>query len=458
LIPFAFIFLFEPFFMLSDLLPDVIGYLILYCGLVSLSDINHKIRNALGKFKLAIIVSTARFVAKYLLESIFPESEASMGLLIFIFVLSFFELILLIPAYKNLFEGLLSLALMHNGESVYFKKCRKILKTDRTSGEKVLIIRESSKNATEKICSLTVFFCVIKEVLVLIPELTTLTTNQSYEFIRIVRLLAFFIALPIGILWLIKSVTYFVSVYKDKPFVDNLTELRRRELLNNPIIYDARVISTGLYMLIAAFALSIDIYSDHVNVIQNCIFYAVVIFAAVVMSKFSKKWCWLAGISGVGAFISYFAHQFNETLYSDPNFYAGAAKKNVEAYYSFYKMAFFSLADAIWMLITVVIAVIFVLDIYKGFSRYPLCESKKEKKEFMSGFLIYAITSLVFAFLSCSSYIYFIFTQPNEGLGLWYFSYASLINVGVSIAFSISAIALVFFAKGRIESRYSLDL
>ena len=151
LIPFAFIFLFEPFYMLSDPLPDVIGYLILYCSLISLADVNHKIRKALGNFKIAIVISICRFVSKGVWEKLFSETESSTGLLLFIFVLSLFEIITLVPAYKNLFEGLLSLALMHNGESVYYKKTKKTLKIDNISGEKILVIRESQNNVTEQL-------------------------------------------------------------------------------------------------------------------------------------------------------------------------------------------------------------------------------------------------------------------------------------------------------------------
>lgn len=458
LIPFAFIFLFEPFYMLSDPLPDVIGYLILYCSLISLADVNHKIRKALGNFKIAIVISICRFVSKGVWEKLFSETESSTGLLLFIFVLSLFEIITLVPAYKNLFEGLLSLALMHNGESVYYKKTKKALKIDNISGEKILVIRESQNNVTEKLSFLTIFFCITKSLLVLLPELTSLATNEDYEFIGVIRILAFFALLPLGIYWLIKIFKYFVSIRKDKAFIENLTDLRSKTLLLNPKIYDARVLSTGLYILIAAFILSIDLYSDHVNVIHNSLFYIAAIFAALVLSKFSKKWILLLSCSAVGAIVSYITHQLNSTLYSDPNFYAGAAKKNVQVYYSFYKMAFFSLADAICLLITVIIAVMFLFDIYKKFSRYPLLNDAQIKKEYVFGLWAFTIVALCFTTLSCAAYVYYIFTQPQEGLGLWYFSYASLINIAISIASAIAATSLILFIKGRVESRYSLDL
>lgn len=458
LIPFAFIFLFEPFFKLSDLLPDFLGYLVLYCGLVSLADVNHRVRKALGGFKLAILISILRFVAKYILNSLFSDTEYSVGLLLFVFILSFFELILVIPAYKNLFEGLLSLGLMHDGESVYRKRSTKKLKIDPDTGEKTLIIRESGKNATEKIYFLTVCFYIIKALGVTLPEVTSLATNQDYEFIHIVRLIGFFAVLLFGTFWLVSIIKYFVSVIKDKTFTKNLTDLHREVLLLNPNIYDARILSTGFYIMISAFVLSIDLYSDHVNVIHNGLFYVIMIFAAIVLSKFSKKWSILLGLSGGGMIISYLTHHFNETLYSDPNFYAGAAKKDIDAYYGFYRMAFFSLADAIWMLLTVIIALIFILDIYRKYTAYPLCPNKAEKKEYLSGFWSCAIPAISLATLSSAAYVYFIFTQPLENAGLWYFSYASLINVGISIAFAISAITTAFFAKSRVETRYSLDL
>ncbi len=458
LIPFAFIFLFEPLYKLSDPLPDIIGYLLLYFGLICLADLNHRIADALKGFKAAIGVCVLRFAALILLEELFDDSEASIGLLLFTFVLSLLELLVLIPAYKNLFEGLLSLGLMHDGSFVYSKKRKSKLKIDKNRGEKTLYVRESSKNATEITLIITVAFCVIKCLAATLPEMTSLATNQDYEFIRILRVITFLAVIPLGIFWLIRMIMYFVSLKKDKPFIDNLTALHAQVMSENPQIFDARILSTGFYIIIAALVLSIDLYADHVNIIHNSVFYAIIIISSLVLCKYSKKWTFVAGVSSVGATVSYFAHLFNKTLYSDPNFYARAVKKDVDAYNGFYRMAFTSAFDALFMLLTVAVTLIFLFDVYKKCSRYSVTDSNTEKKYYVSAFLKFAIPTISLATISSVGYVYFIFTQPYEDIGAWYFSYTSIIDTALSIIFAVSSIALVSHVKKTVESRYRIDL
>ena len=150
LIPFAFLFLFEPNYTLIDPLPDFIGYIILIAALTNLSDVNYHIHDARGGFKKGIAISIFRFLSIYVLKNIFATDEQSIGILLFSFVLSFFELVVIIPAYKNLFDGLLSLGMMHDGTFVYYRSVRKKLRINKKTGEKTLYVRESKSNVSEK--------------------------------------------------------------------------------------------------------------------------------------------------------------------------------------------------------------------------------------------------------------------------------------------------------------------
>lgn len=65
LIPFAFLFLFEPHYALIDLLPDFIGYFIICLAIINLADINLRIREAFWGFRKAIAISICKYVALY---------------------------------------------------------------------------------------------------------------------------------------------------------------------------------------------------------------------------------------------------------------------------------------------------------------------------------------------------------------------------------------------------------
>ena len=157
LLPFSFIFLFEPGLTILDPLPDCIGYIIICFAIRNLADINHKIDEAFIGFRKGVLISILRFVAIYLLDSYFIESELSVGLLLFVFAFSFFELIVLIPAYRCFFEGLLSLGILYDGSAVYLKKLRKIKRLD-SEGNEYTDIHESKRNITERAYFFTAFF------------------------------------------------------------------------------------------------------------------------------------------------------------------------------------------------------------------------------------------------------------------------------------------------------------
>ena len=217
LIPFALIFLFEPGYTVLDPLPDFIGYAILCLAILNLADVSPRIMDAYGRFRRAILINALRLLAIYLLQTVFLDAEHTVGVLLFSFVFSFAELVYLIPAYKDLFDGLLSLGMMQDGTAIYRRRVvkRKIKNSD--SGEITIVTREVGKNATEKLYILTVCFLFVKHLAMTLPEFTSLTTNQPYTFIALLRGMGIAIALPIGVWWLIAFWRYCVSVGKIPP-------------------------------------------------------------------------------------------------------------------------------------------------------------------------------------------------------------------------------------------------
>lgn len=456
LLPFAFLFLFEPGYAIIDPLPDFIGYIIMCSAVINLADINPRISEALGGFRKAILISLLRFLSIYLLDKVFIADEQTVGVLLFTFVFAFFELVVLIPAYRQLFEGLLSLGMLHNGTAVYLKYLKKTKKTDPESGKEIIYVKESRRNITEKAYTLTACFLVVRAASMTLPEFTTLISNNSYEFVRLLRFFGVLLTLPIGIVWLIKMISYCAKNRSDTPFIKELSEIYVKNAKENPNFYVVRLLSSVLYTLIVAFVISADFYSDYINLLPDFLFYIVLIVGAIFVRRFSNKWKYLLITSVSGAILNAVSHLL--TLDFHKKFYPAAIKKNLEAYNSFYRMASFHIVDALILILTVVIVIFVLWDIFKMHTDITYASNIKEQKEEKSRFLKGAISTLVLAVLAAGGSVYYVLAQPFYNSELWFFYYSNIISVVISLGFTFTSVYFIGYINSCIKYHYRSDI
>ena len=455
LLPFAFIFLFEPGFSIIDIFPDFVGYVILCLSLRNLADINNRISDALSGFRKGALISLLRYCSIYFLKSFFIETELSIGLLLFCFVFSFFELAVLIPAYRSLFEGLLSLGIMHDGNAVYQKKTRKVKRlTD--GGAEYETTSESKKNVTEKAYGLTVLFIAMRAILMTLPEFTSLTNNTEYEFVALLRIFAFAIMIPISVTWLIKMIAYFVKIKKDRVFVSNLTDLYFKNSKEHPYLYIARSASTGVCTLLVACIFCINIFSDYVDLVPSYLFYAIALIASVFLWKFSKKCAVLGSFSAIGITFSIITQGLTKSFHSE--YYPAAIKKSLEAYNAYYKMFAFNIVDSIISFIISILVIFVLWDVYKAHTEIAIAETPKEKRYFKLRFCKGAFVSLLLSAVSMASNIYYVFAQPFYQTQYWYFYYSSIISIAINVSFVFSICFFIGYINNSIKYRYRLDL
>ena len=456
LLPIAFLFLFEPGYTILDPLPDFLGYIILCLAIINLADINPRIADALSGFRKGIIISISRLVSIYLLNRFFVADEQTVGLLLFTFVFAFFELVVLIPAFRQFFEGLLSLGMHHNGTAVYLKKIRKKTKIDAETGKTVIYVKESHKNITEKACVLTSAFLIVRAAAMTLPEFTTLISNSSYEFVKLLRFFGFIIVLPLGIVWLVKMLSYCAKIRKDSPFIRELSDHYLNYTRENPNFYTVRTLSMTLYTLIVAFVLSADFYSDYINMIPDLVFYTVLIVAAIFARSSSKKWRPLLIISVVGFVFNAISHYMATDFHT--RFYPAAIRKNLEAYNAFYRMASFYIIDSV-ILIAATAAVILILwDVFKSHTDISLATDRKEYVYEKSKFIKGAVPTLFFSLLAAVGNVYFVFSQPFNNSEKWIFYYSNIISVLISLLLTFSAVYFVGYINSCIKYRYRLDI
>ena len=474
LMPLAFLFLFEPRYTLIDPLPDFIGYLLLCAAIINLADINPRIYESFLGFRKAILVSALKYVSLYLLYSFvsesagtpvydgsenwvvgaFHESEMAVGILLFVFVFGLFELVVLLPAYRSLFEGLLSLGMYNDGTAIYLKKITKRERIDKKTGKKTVYIRESKRNLTEKAFFLTVFLILSQVLANVLPELTTLVTNTSYEFVVHLRVLLIFLIVPVCITWFIRMAVYCAKIRKDTVFIANIAQKYRIQAEQNPELYTVRRLITGISAMIVATMLCLCLYVNDVKVIPGFIFAIVLFFSAIILRKNSRKWLAVAIAAAVNSTVS------SAVYFATVKCFADSSMSNSEAYTAYNIILGLTVAESVMFIITFCLTLAMIWDIYKIHTDICFAREQRSYKSERSYFIKGAAVCTVAAVLMALANVYYIYVNHPYFITSvrWIADYSSVITLGISLAFIGALVYNIGNVINAIKFRYKLDV
>ena len=324
---FSFVFFFNPNINLIDFLPDFIGYIILCASLRILADLHDDMEAARKNFRYMILLDVVKNLAIFWLFGLSVNTERNTGMLLLCFVFGIGELLLLIPAYTKLFGGLISLAYVH--ESGF------ILERYRGS---------SKKSYTEKIRTQTLFYVIFKAVMAVLPEFSNLNSydydetgvvsHSLYEYIGLLRTVAFLFTLVFGIIWLVRILRYFARVRKDTNFVTSLRNTYCETVLPKRGIFVCRSAKSACFLVLIGSIFLADFRLDGMQLLPDVIGIAFFIGGIAVLSPYLKqnvkRLYWLLGAYAVLALAAYIAdYVFNK------KYYYGAIFRNLEAYHAF---------------------------------------------------------------------------------------------------------------------------
>ncbi len=251
----ALIFLCNPNISIIDPLPDFIGYIIISLSLVKFADMNDTLSDALAVFKRLILIDAAKILAIFWTFGMTVTTEKSTSLLLWSFVFGVFEMIFVNQAFGRLFNGISSLG---------------------TVCENTSVLGGGKRSYTSRIKVFTFVFVTFKALMCMLPESSALSATSDsgfnmYRFIGVMRFLAFLPVIVFGIVWLCKGIRYFVRVNRDQAFIDGLNELYRERVLTNKSIFIKRDFKICYVLLICAFAFSVDVRFDYVNMLPDLI-------------------------------------------------------------------------------------------------------------------------------------------------------------------------------------------
>ena len=121
------------------------------------------------------------------------------------------------------------------------------------------------------------------------PELTELTSSyywelmvnppkfNLYRYVGALRFLAIVVVLAAGLFWLVRIMSYFNKVGKDKIFMDSLNTAYAEKVLTKKGIFIKRRINIAGLLFLAAIVFSFDFRFDGVNIIPDVL--AIPLFA-----------------------------------------------------------------------------------------------------------------------------------------------------------------------------------
>lgn len=279
------IFLLNPNINIVDLLPDVIGYILIYRGLFRLSDMDDRIESARQKAKWLMFVSLFKII--FMLQ--LPSSSDS-DVLLFTFCFAVVELLLIIPMLSEFFGGMNYLCSRYDNEAA--------LKSE--SEAKVFIY----------------IFMILKNTLPLIPELFSLSdasygyelNHDHYKHIhdmevikRIAIIGAFVIVLVCGVIMGAKFISYLNKIKNDKQFILRLSLYYRENILSDKTLWARRYQNLILTLFAVGIMFFNNIYLDTIPIIPDWMGYIFFLAGAFYLSKLNVNGFLLSLLSISGA-------------------------------------------------------------------------------------------------------------------------------------------------------------
>lgn len=440
------IFFFNANVNVIDVLPDVMGYVILLAAMTKLADLSDDIQTSLRFFKYMIFVEIGKLLALMWVFGLSRVDGQNTGILLISFVFAFLDSLLLFIAFRKLFEGLLALSYVHS--NTYMLSSAK----------------PNKKNYIEKAKAFTLFFVIFKPVMGLLPELTNLSTYQYdesksgwvtiYEYIGLMRAMSFIIVLVVGCFWLRRFISFFKGLERDTELCDSLRASYVENILPKEALFIRRNIKMAFSAFLVAAFFMIDLRVDDFNLtpdfIGACIFMGAIFIMGKYLSPKIKKLCTV--IFSVYAIVSFVAHIVEIWFFN--KFYYGAVYRTMEAYNAYVAMCVVKTLSLLAFCASLVAlgAVFFdVIENHTGFSLVLSCDSDRErialhhKKQKQKLWLLFAGAALVVA----GDIFQTFFTVR--------FEVASSLSMIVSLIFAIIMLKTTRDVLDEIETKYMLD-
>ncbi len=344
----GFLFLINPVVHVMDILPDFVGYLLIFAGLGKTALFVDHLAESRRHFARLTVVATLKSASL-----LFWPLVSDSGMLLLTFVFSLFELLYFIPAVNSLLEGMQFAAMWYPGEAVYAK-----IEKKRSKGVKVIELGTRWKKQTFS-------FFLARIICSLIPELTAL---QLFEYVGTVHawdrnysyykpFLYVFLGLIViiwGIVWYVRTCRYWNGIRKDKRFIDNLTRKYDMDIATDDELFRCIRMKRAGWFYVIAVATSLFCIMDGVNLLVGAISALFTVLTAISIGKYVKMAYLSIPFAAVRAILSIW-NLTRQHLYFDDYKSPEAVEWITKAYNQYYAMAFTEAVEYIIAMIGMVV-------------------------------------------------------------------------------------------------------
>ena len=290
------LFLFNPDIAVFDLLPDVIGYILLSLGLSSLSYLNHHFEESAKRFHRMVAISAARLAFVLVLFGLVNSVDRPTTLLLGNFVFGVLELMTLLPAYSHLFEGLIYAGSRTGlGQSVFRPAAANKLWSLFIKRRSEFDQRNAVVTVTESFSFTTALFAVLKVTLNVLPEFSVLTEHSEkvsnlYVYVWLFRVIAVLLGAVVGFVWLVLALRYYFGLLRDRALVDGLRAQYMRQIYPNKDLFVAKRYKLGSFFLLLGIMLAIDLPMDNVNILPDVLCALCLAAGVIALRHYAPSW------------------------------------------------------------------------------------------------------------------------------------------------------------------------
>lgn len=441
----ACLFIFNPNMNIIDVIPDIIGYIIISVALIKISDLNEDIAAAAKYFRYMILVELSKYAAIFWVFGLTHSREQNTGVLLLSFVFAIIDSSLLFIAFNKFFSGLISLGYLYPNTSVLGKVDRK------------------GRSYTEKIKNFTLFFVIFKPVMSVLPEFADLSRYEYdesssgvlylFEFIGLLRAMSVIAVSVVGIIWVVKIIRYFKRLNNDTDFYSALEEKYISDVLPKTSIFIKRDISVAFFAFVAASIFMFDFRVNYINIIPDFIGAVILMVGVFICRKrLSLKMPRVWTVSGayLGATVLAAMTEF----YFFDKYYYGAIDRSEEAYVSYIIMCVFAvLATALFLITAAMLICLFsnVIENHTGFVYKKDDPSNAERlRAFHKELRLRLIFVAASAVLVAAADIFHIFFGAE-------FGFTGALGGIANLIFMISIIKTTMDISEEIETKYMLE-
>ncbi len=451
LICIGFVFFFNPYFAAIDVLPDFIGAIFVILGLIPFSRIDRHMQEASKAFFYFLLADLVKNLLLLFVFGMGAKGEQELLLLIISFLSATVRTYFAVVAINAFFDGMDMLAGTYDCEALYLRWDKKY-------------------SICERMRRFSVIFFIVREIVLLLPEFAALMNSSSaetgminlYQYIGVMRILAFLPALVLGIVWLVSILYYFAKVKGEERFLTSLGEAYSSFMERHPgIRVKAFYRAVFILMLIGALFL-VDFYIDFQNIISDTVAGIILLLAILLAAKDSllKKWgLWLSAIifTVIATVSSYFSYQFSSEHYAEN------IGKDQVVFKAYTTMWIFSLLEFLAFLAFLILLLFFLREIIKNktgyvFEHEPAEFELRNRKRVLEEFDWQLIKCFILGFISgLFSFLYdYIKEWPNTKAFriLEFFWCADFL---CALLFAVYFGYTLFLIFGKIKERYRFE-